>query len=154
MHAHFRSFLRTAKRATYAAQGDEATVIALLGDSKQLEFQEGALLYRDIYVGMFQFVGQEIVYESSKAVWSMSYAGGLFDSVKVGAAKSVYAFLREALLHVPDDLPIRGPKVLNQSEFSYQCEVVGNLSRFHGVETIKQRNEAWYELWFSGGVIR
>ena len=154
MHAHLSSFLRTAKRATYAAQGDEATVVALLGDSKQLEFLEGALLYRDIYVGMFRFVGQEIVYESSKAAWSMSYAGGLLDGMNAGAAKSVYAFLREALLHVPDDLPIRGPKMLYQTGFSYQCEVVGNLDRFHGVETIKRGNEAWYELRFSGGAIR
>ncbi len=153
MHAHLRSFLRTAKRATYAAPGDEATVVALLDDSKQLEFLDGVFLYRDIYVGSFRFVGQEIVYESSKAVWSMSYSGGLLDGVKAGAAKTVYAFLREALRNVPDDLPIRGPKMLDQTGFSYQCEVVGDLSRFHGVEIIKQSNEAWYELRFSGGAV-
>jgi Domain of unknown function (DUF5680) len=154
MHDHLRSFLRTAKRATYAAQGDEATVVALLGDSKQLEFREGAYLYRDIYVGMFRFVGQEIVYESSKAVWSMSYAGGLVSSASAETAKSVYAVLRAALLKCPDDLPLRGPTVLDQGGLSYLCEVNGSLEQFHGVETIRQGDEAWYALRFSGGVVR
>lgn len=54
-------FLFLAKSATDAAQGDAASVAPLLADSKQLEYRDGPLLYRDIYVGMVRFVGQEIV---------------------------------------------------------------------------------------------
>ena len=102
-------FLRAAKSATYAAQGDEASVVPVLPDSKQLEYRAGDFLYRDIYVGMFRFVGQEIVYRTHRAVWSMSYAGGLSESVSQGSARSIYAFLRQALLDAPPELPLRGP---------------------------------------------
>jgi hypothetical protein len=47
------------KRRTYAAQGDEATVPPVLLGAKQLEWREGDWLYRDLYVGMAYFVGQE-----------------------------------------------------------------------------------------------
>jgi hypothetical protein len=59
----FMTFLVNAKRQTYAAQGDDATVTPLVPGSRQLEYQEGALLYRDIYFGGGYFVGQETVYE-------------------------------------------------------------------------------------------
>jgi hypothetical protein len=54
-------FLLQAKRHTYASQGDEATVAPLVPGTKQLEYRDGLFFYRDIYVGMAYFVGQEIV---------------------------------------------------------------------------------------------
>ena len=47
----FAQFLRSAKAATYAAQGDDASVTPVLPDSRQLEYRDGTFLYRDIYVG-------------------------------------------------------------------------------------------------------
>jgi hypothetical protein len=58
----FLDFLIKAKKATYASQGDNASVTPLLEGSRQLEFQEGHFLYRDIYFGMSYFACQEIVY--------------------------------------------------------------------------------------------
>jgi hypothetical protein len=60
-------FLIRAKRRTYAGQGDDATVAALLPGAKQLEWREGQLLYRDVYFGMQRFVGQEVVYHGDLA---------------------------------------------------------------------------------------
>jgi hypothetical protein len=51
-------FLRSAKAATYAAQGDDASVPPVLQDTKQLEFRAGEFLYRDIYAGVFRIAGQ------------------------------------------------------------------------------------------------
>lgn len=48
----FLRFLLEAKRRTYAAQGDEATVPPVLPGAKQLEWQEGDWLYRDLSFGM------------------------------------------------------------------------------------------------------
>src|SRR2546425_1028562 len=48
----FIPFLVNAKRQTYAAQGDDATVTPLLPGSRQLEYREGVLLYRDINFGI------------------------------------------------------------------------------------------------------
>ena len=94
-------FLFAAKQATYAAQGDSASVTPLLSDSKQLEYREGKFFYRDIYVGMFRFVGQEVVYFSNRAVWSMSYSGGLCPGVQLASAGPAYLFLRQALRELP-----------------------------------------------------
>ena len=144
-------FLLSAKSATYAAQGDAASVTSLLADSKQLEYREGPLLYRDIYVGMFRFVGQEVVYRSLHAVWSMSYAGGLIPGTNRELAKSVYAHLRKALLNAPASLPLRGPTVFEDGGMQYTCSTNGSMAWFHGVESIFHEESLVYELRFSGG---
>jgi hypothetical protein len=68
----FLHFLLAAKRSTYANQGDEATVTPLWPGSKQLEFREGDFSYRDVYIGMAYFAGQEIVMHREQPVWSMT----------------------------------------------------------------------------------
>ena len=123
----------------------------MLPDSKQLEHREGDLLYRDIYVGMFRFVGQEIVYASDRAVWSMSYSGGLFAGVELASARPTYAFRRRALQRAPLDLPLRGPTLFEQSGMRYSCQYTGSLEQFHGVELIDCGKDRLYELYFSGG---
>ena len=152
--AGFVEFLVAAKRATYAAQGDDATVAPLLPDSKQLEFREGAYLYRDIYVGMFRFVGQEVVYRADRALWSMSYAGGLAPGVERADARRVYAFVRSALLTATSGLPVRGPAELREGALTYRCVTHGTLERFHGDETIDEAGRILFELRFAGGELR
>jgi hypothetical protein len=72
-HPAFMTFLVNAKCQTYAAQGDAATVTPLVPGSRQLEYQEGTLLHRDIYFGIAYFVGQETVDEgrSRSGSWGM-----------------------------------------------------------------------------------
>ncbi len=146
-------FLRAAKAATYAAQGDDASVPPALPDSKQLEFRDGPFLYRDIYVGMFRFVGQEVVYLADRALWSMSYAGGLAPGVAQSAARPIYAFLRRALLAPAAELPVRGPAEFAADGMRYVCAWQGSLQSFHGSEGIHEGGRAVYELRFSGGML-
>jgi hypothetical protein len=89
----FVGFLLQAKRATYAAVGDDAAVAPLVPGSKQLEYRAGDYLYRDIYLGMPFFVGQEVVAHRDRPVWSMSYAGGMRRPSPDADARAVYAFL-------------------------------------------------------------
>jgi hypothetical protein len=42
-------------------------VTPLVPGSKQLEYRDGEYLYRDIYVGMAYFVGQEVVFHRELA---------------------------------------------------------------------------------------
>jgi hypothetical protein len=147
----FVRFLRTAKTATYAAQGDEASVAPVLQDAKQLEYCEGTFLYRDIYFGMLRFVGHEVVYSGSSAIWSMSYAGGLSPDVAPDSARSIYAFLRKALLDPSGRIPVRGPSTLQSEDMHYTCQVQGSLEWFHGSETIAKQGVPLYELRFNGG---
>lgn len=146
-------FLLLAKSATYAAQGDAASVAPLLSDSKQLEYREDQLLYRDIYVGMFRFVGQEVVYRSLNAVWSMGYAGGLAADANRTDTQPVYAHLRKALLRAPASLPLRGPAAFEEGSMQYTCSTNGSIDWFHGVESIFQEGRLVYELRFSGGYL-
>jgi Domain of unknown function (DUF5680) len=144
-------FLLAAKSATYAAQGDAASTVPLLADSKQLEYRDGQLLYRDIYVGVYRFVGQEVVYRLLNAVWSMSYAGGLAADTNRELTKSVYSHLRKALLGAPASLPLRGPPVFEDGGMQYVCSVNGSIDWFNGVESIYHEGSLVYELRFSGG---
>jgi hypothetical protein len=147
----FARFLLAAKQATYAAQGGDASVVPLLPDSKQLEYREGEFFYRDIYVGLSRFVGQEIVYLNDHAIWSMSYAGGLSANTKGMPASQIYAFLREALQKAPPALPIRGPHLLMSDALHYTCQCTGSIEQFDGVESITLDDECLYQLHFSGG---
>lgn len=150
----FAQFLRSAKAATYAAQGDDASVAPVLPDSRQLEYRNGTFLYRDIYVGMFRFVGQEVVYLNDRAIWSMSYAGGLVQGVSQCAARPVYAFLRRALLAPPPEFPVRGPAELVAEGLRYACNCEGSLAWFQGSERITQDGSLLYALRFAGGLLQ
>ena len=151
--AEFIHFLYKAKLATYAGQSDDASVVPALLDSKQLEYRDGEFFYRDIYVGMLRFVGQEIVYLSNQAVWSMCNAGGLINYNDPNLAKPIYRFLRQALLNVSPELPLRGPKTFKDCDMLYNCSCQGSLQAFNGIETIAQKSTLLYELHFSGGYL-
>ena len=153
MPSTLAAFIKAAKQSTYAALGDSASVAPLLPSTKQLEFASGEYLYRDIYAGMNLFVGQELVYRSGVAVWSMSYSGGVTVSASDAATSEIYRFLRTALLQVPEQLPLRGPASLSSGQLQYSCAVAGELARFHGTEIICIAGSTVYELHFSGGAL-
>jgi hypothetical protein len=145
-------FLAVAKRATYAAQGDAASVPPLLPGSRQLEYQLGAVLYRDIYFGFAFFVGQETVYESDTPIWAMGYAGGITDPHQ--DASAIYEFLQLALRQVDAASPFRGPGLLRGDTLQYTCQTIGTLENFSGIERITGRQGLMYELRYYGGRIR
>ena len=150
--AEFVTFLLNAKRQTYAAQGDAATVTPFLPGSRQLEYQEGALLYRDIYFGGAFFVGQETVYEASVPVWAMCYAGGVITSDV--SLSQVYGFLRAALRQVTGERPYRGPSHWREGVFVYTDDSQGDIEWFWGIETITREGQSVYQLRYSGGLLR
>jgi hypothetical protein len=147
------AFIREAKLATYAAQGDNASVSPAIAGSKQLEYTSGEWLYRDIYFGSLRFAGQEVVYRAQKPVWSMAYAGGLTASATANDAKAIYAFLRLALLQAPAAMPIRGPSVLVEGVQTYACTLKGKFEEFTGSESISLAGRVVYGLQFSGGLL-
>jgi Domain of unknown function (DUF5680) len=147
-------FVHAAKRATYAAEGDLASVTPLLAATKQLEYSDGSFLYRDLYAGMNFFVGQELVYESGRPVWSMAYAGGMTVDSTDAAVAAVYGVLRVALLQTPIALPLRGPGRLKKDQLEYACEVTGKFERFQGREVIRLAGSPVFELHFSGGALQ
>ena len=149
------NFLLRAKRHTYARQGDEATVTPLLSGTKQLEYREGLFFYRDIYVGMAYFVGQETVAYQDRPVWAMSYAGGVVPAVQDRAAiGAIYAFLRRALQQGTVAQPYRGPAMVREGTYVYTNQSEGTLEAFWGHERITDHAQPIYALHYSGGILR
>lgn len=148
-------FLLQAKRRTYAAQGDQASVTPLLRGARQLEFQAGQWLYRDIYFGFAYFVGQETVYYTETPHWAMGYAGGMLDAnTSPEEIGQVYGFLQAALRQVEPVRPCRGPMSFSDGVLTYVDETHGDVTAFWGIETIKKANAAIYQLRYHGGYIR
>jgi len=151
----FVDFLLRAKRATYAGQGDEATVTPLVPGSKQLEYRDGDYLYRDIYLGVSYFVGQEVVSQHGQAVWSMSYAGGVTPESRGRVdPRAVYVFLRQALQHGSKAEPYRGPATFSHESLTYTSSSGGSLEAFWGVEEIVRHGARVYECRYAGGALR
>ena len=132
------AFLVAAKRRTYAGLDDNATVASpLISGSKQLDYRDGDLSYRDIYFGLAYFVGQEVVSAQQQPIWSMSYAGGVStETSDASDVLAIYAFLRKAMLRVDQKRPFRGPSQFEQDRYRYVDESVGELGCFHGAENL------------------
>jgi uncharacterized protein DUF5680 len=150
----FTHFLLQAKHHGYASQGDESTVPPLLPGTRQFEYREGEFFYRDIYVGMAYFVGQEIVYHQEEPVWSMSFAGGVLPTDRERTEiRAIYAFLRLALRQGTVDQPYRGPAVLHDGRYTYTNQSHSALGAFRGHERITCDDQTVYELHYSGGFL-
>lgn len=139
-------FLIRAKQATYAGKGAE-TASSRTG-SHDLIFRENDLMYYDTYLGGERFAGEEALWIADVPRWSMNYAGRVTGSPFSGD------FLKEALLHVPEERPFRGPEKYVNGDYTYCCSVEGDFGWFQGKETISYRGTQIYECFFHGGLIR
>ena len=146
--------LLRAKRATYAAQGDDATVTPLLPGSRQLEYREGRLFYRDVYFGVAAFAGLETVHEANVPRWSMAYAGGVLAAAAQTQMRQVYAFLRSALTRGTLEAPFRGPAQHESFGYEYVNEWLGSVDDFSGAELIRRDGAIVYRLTYAGGRVR
>lgn len=140
------AFLVRAKRATYAGKGAE-TAPSRIG-SHDLVYRENDLLYYDTYLGGEKFAGEEALWISDVPYWSMNYLGRVTGSPFSGD------FLKEALLHVPEEMPYRGPEKYVNGDYTYTCSVEGDFDWFQGKETITWRGNPIYECVYHGGLIR
>jgi hypothetical protein len=145
------AFLLRAKRHTYAAQGDLASMTPLLPGSRQLEYRDGPLLYRDVYFGVRSFVGQETVYEGTTPVWGMGYAGGVLTPAAArDDVLAIYAVLRAALMRPAEDAPYRGPKRFVEGDYTYVNQLEKEAEAFSGTETITRRAAPVFRLHYAG----
>jgi hypothetical protein len=152
--ANLIQFLVEAKKHTYASDTSDALVRPLWNGAKQLEYQKGDYLYRDIYFGSVFFAGQEVVEEKERPVWSMVYSGGIvIPSLPREQVASVYTFLRKALRLVDVQAPYRGPRQWQDGPYTYQNDYEGTWERFCGEERILIAGEKVYKLRYSGGMI-
>ena len=144
-------FLAKAKVNTYASDGERREKL-LLDKSKELNFKEKDLKYRDRYFGSKSFIGEEIVFKKEKPVWGMNYYGGIIlDNV---SEKQVYGFLKKALQKIKLKIPFRGPSSFKDNNFKYINKTKGSVEIFSGEEKIYYKNKLVYKLNYHGGIIK
>jgi hypothetical protein len=145
-----RAFLAAARRHTYAGEGGDAT--AAFAGTRQLEYDEGAWRYRDVYAGGERFAGQELVYRDGSPVWSMVYAGGRWPEAELDTAE-VYRFLRAALIAESERCRLPGRSLHAEELLRYISSAAGDLAWFEGDEEIRYQGRVVYRLVFAGGWI-
>jgi hypothetical protein len=143
-------FIVTAKKKTYAESAGEGAE-SLTDGSKQFVISIGEHSYRDRYFGTDPFVGEEIVFQNSSAVWSMNYYGKTL--VENPDSDMIYGFLVKALSEVTVEKPFRGPVKFVLDDWVYLMTVKGVLEEFSGKEEIYFQGELVYRLLFHGGLI-
>ena len=139
-------FLIKAKQATYAGKGAETT--SSREKSHDLVYEDGDYMYYDTYLGGNKFAGEEALWIKKNPYWSMNYVGRVTGSPFSGD------FLKEALLHVPEDAPYRGPVQYENGDYAYACSVEGEFDWFQGKENITYQGRLIYECCFHGGMIK
>jgi len=144
-------FLVKAKIATYASVG-EANERTLEDGAKELTFEDGNLKYHDRYYGFNPFIGEEVVFENEKIVWSMNYYGKIISGVV--SAKQIYEFLKMAMRQVKEDRPFRGPDNFKSGDFEYTDESIGDINDFSGTEKILFKGQEIYRLVYHGGIVK
>ncbi|MCE5235591.1 MAG: DUF5680 domain-containing protein [Clostridiaceae bacterium] len=138
-----KTFLREAKRNTYAAGG--AQTAPSRPGSHDFLYEKGGYTYIDTYLGGERFAGEEAMWENGVPVWAMNYAGRVLDERFSGR------FLCEALLNVPEALPCRGPALYKSGEYTYTCRASGDFRWYEGHEEIFCLDFKVYECRFHGG---
>ena len=138
-------FLIKAKQATYAGKGAETN--SSREKSHDLIYRDGDYKYYDTYLGTGKFAGEEALWIKNDPFWSMNYIGRVTGDHFSGD------FLKEALLHVPEDKPFRGPEYYSNGDYTYHCEIEGTFEWFHGKEIICYKGSQIYECIFHGGSV-
>lgn len=144
-------FLRKAKAEGFASKKWEEEE----DGSYSTRFEEGGLSFHDNWVGGEPFEGRERVSRKpgspeQKPVpfWVMQYFGEETEPIK-----GLTDFLFTALQAIPEEMPLRGPRDFQSGDFSYVNSWEGNLSSFHGRETISFQGREVYNADYRGGLI-
>ena len=131
---------------TYAAYMNETDPTRL--DSHDFSYSNGPYTYHDTYVGGEKFAGEEAVWHNGKIRYAMNYLGRVLDERFSGD------FLKEALRKADRNMPYRGPEYYQSGEYTYKCNVTGDISWFQGFEEIFCNNVKVYECYFHGGLMK
>ena len=142
-------FIIKAKLTGYAS-GGEGQEIEFDDGSKGFELSSDDYQYVDRYHGFNPFAGCEHIYKPDNTlVWIMNYYGEVFPNCS--DPKSIYSFLKEAMLLINPEFPFRGPARLEKHNLSYVNHQHGTIESFHGIESIYNNEEHVYVLYYHGG---
>lgn len=142
-------FLIKARTKTYA--GSAGIVGSALNGSKQLEFNDNNLFYRDVfYVGKNTFYGMETIFYNDKPVFGMSYYGNWGQMTEDQTDK----ILRSALIANPYTR-LNKKIEWKKDGFTYNCkpETTNGINEIGGTESIINNNKLVYIFYYNGGML-
>jgi hypothetical protein len=103
----------------------------------------------DNFFGGEPYGGREVIFNKDKPIWLMVYYG----RVLTDNPDKIYEILRKVLSSPEPDMPIRGPKQMNDEHYNYSLSWQGTLENFSAEESILQNGELVYKANFIGGVV-
>jgi hypothetical protein len=142
----FRRFIIKAKKEGYAAGND--VILREIDQSYTTRFEDGDFSFHDNWFGGEPFGGREVVFLKKKPYWMIVYYGA-----DEGKAPGVIDFLRKALMKIPDDIPVRGPRIFKEGKFRYENKSEGNIEKFTGVEKIYFDGDEVFRTNYAGGLV-
>jgi hypothetical protein len=144
-------FIVSAKRVTYVGGG--AKLLPYRLGSKDLQFRDGDWAYHDSYFGESDFLGQEIVYYQTKAVWGMNYYGRLLRP-DLATAAQMGGMIMTSLTKMYAENRFLGGFEHIEGDLRYVDSNEGDVAAFTGTELIYLHGELVYRLVYHGGLIR
>ena len=141
-----KKFLIKAKREGYAS--GETTTKKENDGSNSTRCEMGDFKFHDNWFGGEPFAGREVVWFKNKPYWMMVYSGEEF----AGDEKAIPT-LRKALSAMPDEMPTRGPRILEDGEYTYKNNWQGDIEKFSGEESISKSGEKVYNARYIGGLV-
>lgn len=145
------SFLSEANANTYANKSAAKAAASRLA-SEDYHFERGDLVFHDTYFGVRDFIGGEIIYKARKPIWGMNYYGVIVSDQT--DEKTLYGFLRHALMEYADLIPVRGPRLFRANEWSYTNAPDGEIGQFTGSEEIHNAGQLVYRAFYHGGLLK
>src|SRR3989338_1145695 len=143
-------FIVEANGNTWAADGNE--IAAERKGYKELEYQRGEWRLRDSYTGYFRAPGMTTIYFKEKPSWTMAYGGtGQLEGYEE-IVQPTFTFLKQALMCVSPQMPLRGPEEFVVDDWTYKFKLVrGDITDFLGEEVITKKDSKVFTQTVMGG---
>lgn len=145
-----QQFLIAANKAGYAS-GGESQAVTEDDSSKSIIFEQGEFASHDNWFGGEPYGGRNVVFYQNQPAWMMVYYGTVDPAFE--DLDGVYTFLRNALMQQSEDMPLRGPKKLEDGAWRYENNWEGDLGIFSGEEIIYFEDKPIYDASYSGGFV-
>lgn len=143
-------FIVRANRNAWAA--DQGQIDPLLPGDKTHEYKEGDWWLLDNFSAYFRAPGITVVRYKERPAWHMYYGGLGMTQSHYDKVKETFVFLREALMQVTTEMPLRGPSKYRNGNRLYTFRMNGNIENCEWVEKVIQDNDLVFTQTGAAGI--
>lgn len=144
-----RSFVQKANKEGYGS-GRKDNWTKEKDGSTTIIFEDGDFRMHDNFFGGEPYGGREAVSFRGKVGWMMVYYGAVIVGQDVN---KIYALIQKVLSNAPPEMPVRGPKVLEDGDLRYKNNWQGDIEKFSGEEFIIENDQRIYSAQYNGGLV-